>query len=945
MTNLICDEANQTSLELLLGTCHERSFQDIEHLFMCGDIQQLAPVSHAQTITSDSSELLSVTSIYEQMLGHIERQTIANRRRQLYYTQLNVQRRCHPQISRIWSRAFYGNRVRDGSMMQNIRSWSWIKNKNGNIYKLKHLFFHGDHQHTQWHVINKCSANAYESPQKSKVCKQAVERCMDYLRTCQLLGIEAKHIAIISEYSAMVKEIRKQLITKRIAYNSDENESGNGNGNQYDLNRLLIGSVNVIEGSSRPLVIYLIGRSNHSGNIGFCNDFRRINVALSRAQFAQIIIGDIHTLQYNRYYRQIFQMHQALGYAIYGRLLHHSNIKKKNNKTYRNMSQNGLFLVSKAMPLIGGIQNSGSSSNNNSNNNALGGNGNNRRLCKLEAQFECEICQSHVSAWTFRGKKVMQLQKEVYFCRSCLNVYYQRLIEFNNSPTLHEMDRKYLVPYHILSPRATNSSAITHSKNNNNNNINYARNSSDKNSNSNSNNNAHHIYKRYKNSNSKPRPALTPPTPTQTDRISLSFDIVMHQILSEMGFLTPQKMKIQDQRREYLYVIERLVDYIRNENENRYMPVNIQIPQCFLQAYHLLQSSYNNPSVVTLIHQLAQDRTSFLNKCIGILNCKRKHVLADEKYLIPFGKIKRVVERETAMNGDLNMFYNSNAHFLTFFEHESLVKYPPCKVMEAMLNICSLSRYQSAQLLAAVCDQMIAKNEMQRSLSLSLNNRNRNRNRNRNSNSNSKKNNNCSQLNKSDMNEILRYCNMGYFQQSRLINRWPFSSNGYRPRPPLTVYNILQMIERAVLKEEQSPFYDHWTHQNSIKAELDYGREILLNKYQLPYWSETQLQDAGYKETPDYVLRKPLLFWNSVTCEYCTVHWIDFKNFYLSCSKTRYSHLRAQARKYNRRFGGGVFLFGLGFCEFDIMNDISLDMKGMLGCLLLSTNAFEQILS
>eukprot|EP00488_Nonionellina_sp_1-RS-2012_P000904 TRINITY_DN1444_c0_g1_i3.p1 TRINITY_DN1444_c0_g1~~TRINITY_DN1444_c0_g1_i3.p1 ORF type:complete len:368 (+),score=89.67 TRINITY_DN1444_c0_g1_i3:427-1530(+) len=52
-------------------------------------------------------------------------------------------------------------------------------------------------------------------------------------------------------------------------------------------------------------------RSNNCGNIGFLTDITRLNVATSRAQYAQIIIADINTLQYNPIYNKLFEYHEA----------------------------------------------------------------------------------------------------------------------------------------------------------------------------------------------------------------------------------------------------------------------------------------------------------------------------------------------------------------------------------------------------------------------------------------------------------------------------------------------------------------------------------------------------------------------------------------------------------------------------------------------------------
>jgi superfamily I DNA and/or RNA helicase len=104
-------------------------------------------------------------------------------------------------------------------------------------------------------------------------------------------GLSAADIAVISPYSAQVRLLRERL-------------------QQPELE---IDSVDGFQGREKEAVLVTLVRSNRDGVIGFLDDVRRMNVALTRARRKLIVIGDSATITAHPFYQRMVGYFESIG--------------------------------------------------------------------------------------------------------------------------------------------------------------------------------------------------------------------------------------------------------------------------------------------------------------------------------------------------------------------------------------------------------------------------------------------------------------------------------------------------------------------------------------------------------------------------------------------------------------------------------------------------------
>ena len=98
---------------------------------------------------------------------------------------------------------------------------------------------------------------------------------------------------VISPYKAQVQYLRKRV--------------RNSNFFRPFRHLITVHTVDGFQGQERDVIFISLVRANDEGQIGFLNDLRRMNVAITRARMKLVILGDASTLNKHAFYKKLLQ--------------------------------------------------------------------------------------------------------------------------------------------------------------------------------------------------------------------------------------------------------------------------------------------------------------------------------------------------------------------------------------------------------------------------------------------------------------------------------------------------------------------------------------------------------------------------------------------------------------------------------------------------------------
>ena len=248
---------------------------------------------------------------------------------------LQVQYRMHPCLSEFPSNTFYEGSLQNGVNKQerickqllNIIKSSDMKNDDVKIIQnsfwpneQKPMFFYSSMGREEFSSSGTSYLNRVESQNVEKLVTKLVKR-----------GIKPSQIGVITPYEGQRQYIISYMERK-------------GTLKQEIYDNIEVASVDAFQGREKDFIILSCVRSNNNQGIGFLNDPRRLNVALTRAKFGLIIIGNPTVLSRQSLWNNLLVHFKNQGLLVEGNInnLKQSNIQLSRPRKWNNNSNNNL---------------------------------------------------------------------------------------------------------------------------------------------------------------------------------------------------------------------------------------------------------------------------------------------------------------------------------------------------------------------------------------------------------------------------------------------------------------------------------------------------------------------------------------------------------------------------------------------------------------------------
>lgn len=234
-------------------------------------------------LAGDHCQLPPTIKCYEAARGGLEctlmERVVANKPSTV--SLLKVQYRMHEDIMKFPSQWFYNGELQAAPEIRyrGILDWdtpiSWIDTSE--------MDFKEEFIGETFGRINKAEADLLLQELKAYIDRIGGKRVLE----------ERIDFGIISPYKAQVQYLRNKI-------------KASGSLKPY-RSLLTVNTVDGFQGQERDVIFISLVRANEDGQIGFLNDLRRMNVAITRARMKLVILGEAATLAHHTFYRKFLE--------------------------------------------------------------------------------------------------------------------------------------------------------------------------------------------------------------------------------------------------------------------------------------------------------------------------------------------------------------------------------------------------------------------------------------------------------------------------------------------------------------------------------------------------------------------------------------------------------------------------------------------------------------
>ena len=237
-----------------------------ERLIMVGDHQQLGPV----ILNRNAKHAGFGISMFERLLSL-----------NIKPYRLNVQYRMHPALSEFSSNTFY-----NGDLQNGIHAAERTR-------KINFPWPRSDKPMMFWAVAGTEDPGSSGRSLQNRIEANCVEMVVSRLLECNIPG---DRIGVITPYDS-----QRSLLLYFLSRHS----------NRKETQKIEVASVDEFQGREKDYIIFSCVRSNSNGSLGFLTDTRRLNVALTRAKYGIIVIGNPTTLKTNELWLSLLMYYQS----------------------------------------------------------------------------------------------------------------------------------------------------------------------------------------------------------------------------------------------------------------------------------------------------------------------------------------------------------------------------------------------------------------------------------------------------------------------------------------------------------------------------------------------------------------------------------------------------------------------------------------------------------